>query len=405
MTTAPAPTHSDATAEEALMRFVIRLGAERRRRHAIQFHLSRLTRAHRNRKHSAIAANLLKELLEPTLHDPFVLRDGDIVLVREGADQGKLDEAVEMLRYLLAAEPPLHAAGEQPFSIFRLDTEYLPLLANLLRLSDAEDRRKPQRRAPPREPRRSLLPPAELGAIMQRIGKLELANFLRQQTVWELAPAEPPRAVFDELYVAVAELGEALALGPEVMQDPQVFGLVTRAFDKYVLSTLLSDRAGPRRPVSINLNLQSLLSAEFLKFEAQRHVRWRGQIILEMQFANIWSDLPSFFAVMRDAREEGFACCVDGVTHAALPLVDFARIGADFVKLVWDDAMLQLDEAGLRDFCRALRDCGTGRVVLTRCGRHEALQFGQAANIRLFQGRVVDALAREMTRAMPVAAA
>jgi EAL domain-containing protein (putative c-di-GMP-specific phosphodiesterase class I) len=399
-----APGAADNGPEEALMRYVIRLGAERRGRVAIQFHLSRITRAHRNRKHLSIAANMLRELLEPMLHDPFILRDGDVVVLRERAEPERLAEAVEMLRYLLSAEAPLAQSAEPPYSFFELEREYLPLLASLLRISESEDRRGAVRR-PAAPAVRSVLPPADLGAIMQRLGKLELANYLRQQTVWSLSAAEAPRAVFDELYVAVKDLGEALTLAPEVVQDPQVFGLVTRTFDKYILSTLLKDRSAARRPVSINLNLHSLLSADFLRFEAQRQSQWRGQIVLEIPFAGIWSDLPAFFAFARRAREDGFSCCIDGVTHHALPLVDLHRLDADFVKVIWDDSMLQLDETGLREMCRALRDCGTERVILARCGRHEALQFGQAANIRMFQGWFIDGLARELSRAAPIAAA
>jgi EAL domain-containing protein (putative c-di-GMP-specific phosphodiesterase class I) len=393
------------SAEEALMRFVMRMGAERQSHVAIQFHLSRITRAHRNGKHLSIAANLLREMLGPMLHGPFVLRDGDIVVVRRPAEPDRLNEAVETLRYLFAAEAPLAEGGLQPYTLFQLETEHLILLQGLLRLSEAEDRRVLQgrRQVTPR-PAGPLLPPAEIGTLMQRIGKLELANYLRHQTVWSFGAPDTPRPMFDELYVSVAELSDALGLAPEMAKDPQVFGLITRAFDKYVLATLLKDHAEARRPISININLQSLLSSEFLEFESQRHARWRGQIILEMQFANIWSDLESYFAVTQSAREDGFGCCIDGVTYQALPLANLRRLEADFVKLIWDDAMLSLDETGLREICRAIKDCGTERVVLARCGREEALQFGLAASIRLFQGRYIDGAARELQTA-PVAAA
>jgi EAL domain-containing protein (putative c-di-GMP-specific phosphodiesterase class I) len=230
------------------------------------------------------------------------------------------------------------------------------------------------------------------------LSKLELANMVRQQTVWTIPPGEEPRPLFDELYISVDGLREAIGLGREITNDPQFFQLVTRAFDKYMLATLLRDRSADKRAISINVNLQTLLSSDFVKFEHQRPLGWHGQIILEVQLANIWSDLPAFLSVVRAAKQNGFSCCIDGVTHHALPLIDFQRLEVDFIKVVWDDALLQLSEASLRDICRAFNVCGKERVILTRCGRQEALQFGHAANLRMFQGWYIDAIRRERIR-------
>jgi EAL domain-containing protein (putative c-di-GMP-specific phosphodiesterase class I) len=220
---------------------------------------------------------------------------------------------------------------------------------------------------------------------------------VRQQTVWTIPQgAEPrPQPLYDELYISVDGLREAIGIGDELADDPQFFQLLTRAFDKYMLSTLLPDRSAEKRPpISINVNLQTLLSPDFIKFEHQRPSGWHGQIILEVQFANIWSDLGAFLSVARAVRENGFSCCIDGVTHQALALMNFDRLEADYIKVVWDDALLALDEASLRDVCRAFRACGSDRAILTRCGRQEAVQFGLAANLRMFQGWYVDGIGR-----------
>ena len=58
--------------------------------------------------------------------------------------------------------------------------------------------------------------------------------------------------------------------------------------------------------------------------------------------------------------------------------------------MLWDDALLQLDERTLRELCEAIAECGKGRIILTRCGRREAIKVGQAMGIHLFQGWQVD---------------
>ena len=76
--------------------------------------------------------------------------------------------------------------------------------------------------------------------------------------------------------------------------------------------------------------------------------------------------------------------------YQALPFINFRRFDVDYIKVVWDDALLQLDDRTLRELCAAIAECGKGRSVLTRCGRREAIRVGQAMGIQLFQGWQVD---------------
>jgi EAL domain-containing protein (putative c-di-GMP-specific phosphodiesterase class I) len=391
----PTAAPIEANAEEALMRHILRLGAARDGHVAIRFHPSRLTRSY-NRKHLRTAAGMLCELMQPLPQEPFILRDGDIVLVGKGFDGRKLAEAVEMLRYLLSGHPLAANRGEEPpYTAYDLATNHLPLFASLQRLAQTPPRiAAGSRPALVREVSRNALHAARVGELVRRIGRLELANIVRQQTVWAIRPDEAPQPVFDEVFVSVEGLRDAIGLGREFSDDPQLFQLITRSFDKYMLATLLRDRSSAKRPISINVSLQTLRAPEFLKFESQRSSDWQGQIILEVPFAGIWSDLGAFFEIMRMVRQSGFACCIDGVPYSALPLVNFGRIEADFIKVTWDDALLQLDEDDLRSVCKSLNACGKERVILTRCGRQEALQFGHAASIHLFQGWHIDTMAK-----------
>jgi EAL domain-containing protein (putative c-di-GMP-specific phosphodiesterase class I) len=394
----------EADTEDALVQYVLRLDNAREGHFAIQFHLSRITRTRSGRKHLRIAASMLQELLDPLTRPPFILRNGDIVLINKEIDEKKIADSIEMLQYLLSGEPLVRAGGGKAalFTLYNLGSEYPQLLASVRQLVESQARAdKARGLAAARQPAKSAVHSARVGELMERLGRLELANMVRQQTVWAIPPGERPQPLFDELSISVNGLREAIGLGQEIADDPQLFRLITRSLDKYMLSTLLRDRSAGKRPISINMNLQTLSSQEFFRFEHQRPLGWHGQIILEVQFADIWSDLPAFITIAHAMKETGFCCCIDGVTHSALPLVNFDRFEADFIKVIWDDALLQLDEASLRDVCRAFNACGKDRVILTRCGRQEALQFGLAANIRMFQGWHIDTIGREQKSALP----
>ena len=320
---------------------------------------------------------------------PFILRNGDIVLISKDIDQKKVADSIEMLRYLLGGEPLVRMAGgiAALFTSYNLETEYSQLLANVRHLSESQARAdKARGLAAARQPGKNpATQTARVGELMDRLGQLELANMVRQQTVWTIPPGESPQPLFDELYISVDGLREAIGLGQEIADDPQLFQLITRAFDKYMLSTLLRDRVAGKRPISINMNLKTLLSQEFFRFEHQRPLGWHGQIILEVQFADIWSDLPAFFSITQAMKQTGFSCCIDGVTHPVLPLVNFDRFEADFIKVIWDDALLQLAETSLRDICRALSDCGRERVILARCGARRRCNSGTPRTFGCFR--------------------
>jgi hypothetical protein len=89
-------------------------------------------------------------------------------------------------------------------------------------------------------------------------------------------------------------------------------------------------------------------------------------------------------------QERGYRRCLDGVTHQALLYVNFRRLDVDYVKVVWDDAMLSLDERALAELQDVIADCGSERIILTRCGRRQAIDVGQAMGIEMFQGWQVD---------------
>lgn len=61
-----------------------------------------------------------------------------------------------------------------------------------------------------------------------------------------------------------------------------------------------------------------------------------------------------------------------------------------YVKVVWDDALLQAADGAMRELRAAIADCGAERIILTRCGRRQAIDVGQAMGIELFQGWQVD---------------
>jgi hypothetical protein len=384
-------------AEARLLRHVRRLGPARSGLRALYFHLSRLQRHHRRDKQLQIVANMLDELARPFAGRLFQLGNGDIVVICKGARRKTLEEAVAIVRYLFGDDPlAQHGDGAAFCSLFDLEHDYdrFLALAEGRRADEARQRTGPPARGAAQRPQRRPLDPEHLGHILGIVNRADLSSVVRRQTIWSLPPGAEAGPLFDEVFVSIEELGQALAPEYHLGNDRWLFQYLTQALDRRVLWLLVRDYPVARHSLSLNVNVATLLSPEFSDFEEHLPVRARGNILLELQLADIWSDFGAYLFAENLAKQHGYRLLLDGVRFRSLPCIDAQRLGVDYLKLVWDDGLLQLDGDSALEFREALDRVAPTRVILMRCDSAEAVQFGQKAGISLFQGWHLDRLAR-----------
>lgn len=385
--------------DQALYAYLDQLPPGRSGQRALVCRLSRLMRAHRREKHLQIVANMLQDVTRQFPGRFFSLRNGDFVLVSKGITRKALDEITDLLRYLFNDDPLTREGVERAdfCASFDLEVSYAQFLAALDEIRDSEIKRAgaaARRIASSEAELRALGPGApdhkRVGELLEAMACIDLSAMVRRQTVWEMVPDKPPQPRFDEFFVSIDRLREATGPNFDLAKDRQLFQYLMRWLDKHMLATLLREASGVSRPVSVNISVATLLAPEFVAFDQRRPTGWRDRIILEVNLSDLWSDLPAFLSVSQVIRSRGYLQCLDGVIHQALPFLHFERFDFDFVKVMWDDALLQLDDKALRRLCEAIAECGKHRVVLARCGRREAIRVGQVLGIQLFQGWQVD---------------
>jgi hypothetical protein len=85
--------------------------------------------------------------------------------------------------------------------------------------------------------------------------------------------------------------------------------------------------------------------------------------------------------------------CLDGLTTESFLDIDRNKLGLDLIKVQWNaDVKSDLNSKENTALADAVRSCGNNRVILCRCDNQQAVQYGQALGISLFQGRFVDSL-------------
>lgn len=217
----------------------------------------------------------------------------------------------------------------------------------------------------------------------RQLAAADLARFARRKPIYRLDGVHV-RVAWEKRYLSISELTATLAPGRSAQADAWLFRRLTRVLDRRMLALLSAPHelrgAGP---FSLNLNVSSMLSPEFLRFDAVLPGALRGRIVLEMQPADVVADPAAFAFACGFARARGYRLLLRDVTATLLPLLCLSRMGLDLVRLRWSP--------GLGRNAPALLQAGSTEWVLSQADDPDALQWGRDQGITLFQGRALAA--------------
>lgn len=391
--------------EKAFLDHVLRVSDSRGGRFAVLMHLSRLTSACQQPEQIRIAIGAFEDFVVSHDAQLFCLANNDIVVMVRGAPVEALERTITRLRYQFR-DDPLSRAGEHDdkrlCTWLFLDRDYETLLALARRCNDAGEARKQQaghrvRLAKPGTPQRQPLTPGQLDALEKAIARNDITAAIRTQPVCGMRKNLPPQPVFDERYVSIAALEEALMPQTSFAGDPWLFRRLTAALDGQMLRHVGALDV-PERAISLNLTVKTVLSPEFDRLEALLVPRMAGKLVIELQASDFFLDSSAFAQARDTLRERGHTLCLDGATHRTLPFMDHHQLGVDLIKLHWSDDMPRLtrpdgDDCGAgQRLLDAVARIGPARLILCHCDGPVSIDVGQALGIALFQGRHIDYL-------------
>lgn len=240
-----------------------------------------------------------------------------------------------------------------------------------------------------------------LGPALRALGDSDLSRMLRSQPVCLLCDDGSMLPVYDEIYTSIADLEQATRLNLRRGANRWLLRHLTRILDRRMLTAMrqgidpadlpapiaaLRTRLHARGNFALNLNLESVQSPQFAAFDAGLDQRLRGSLVLEFHNLDVLGDMAAFADVRQLARRRGYRLCLDSVSHLSLPLLDRHTLDVELVKIDWSEEMVPQ-----RDRVRALLTAAEARrFILCRCDSEEALDFGLAVGISLYQGRQVD---------------
>ena len=233
--------------------------------------------------------------------------------------------------------------------------------------------------------------PALLAQLEKSLRKADLSSLMRRQAVCALVGRAQPVELFEEIYVALADLKKAICPTVDIYQSPWLLDRMLETLDKRVLENMMHHDAGAfRKNFSLNIAVKTILSPDFQAFNESIDPLYRKSILLEIKQHDIFSNLSAFLAARTFISEQGYRLCIDMVSADSLSFVRREKLGADFVKLLWNEDLLALSKK--ESFVKNLKDNDPSHIILCHVDDKRAIEWAQSLGISLFQGYFVQKL-------------
>lgn len=400
-----------ALQEYLLLDYVQRLETRKYGHRAVHIHLSRMKPFHRRDYHIRVATNTFESYVKLYVGRIFVLTNNDLIFVWKDKSIADVEPAVDTLRYLFRDDPLSQDDSEETgfCTWYNLNTEFQEFLLLCQHLDERAKKLQKSsnmRSAIQREKDDHTLGPItaeNLAELEETIHTADLSEHIRQQPVCVFAhgASKELHPVFDEFFVSISDLRNALMPNIDLASNRWLFQHMTETLDKRMLNYLCKRTFKTHASsFSINLNLGTLTSKDFDKFDETVRRNWPGNVIIELNQVDLFSNLETYLSLRDDFHERGYRILVDNLTVEALSFVDRKRLKADFIKVAWREEMTDnVIRKKYSEMDNLVKNSGRERVILCRCDSPTAIKFGQSLGITLFQGRYIDNMIARQRRA------
>jgi len=383
--------------EMMLLDLIQRLKKSRMGRLAIQLHLSKLSRAYGRERYSEIALESFTSYVSGIEGQLFVLEGGDLFFLSKNATPSMLESAIERVEQLFSLDPLLQqndVNGQPAFCTwYDLERDYELLLATAQTILDEAEHRHAQEiaAAPVEEKEIKPIQPALLSKLEYALETADVTTLAHRQMVCTILDEQPPQPLFEEIFISIEDLQRVVTPGVDLSANVWLFRYLTQTLDRRVMRMLIHDGAAITRPFSLNLNVATILTPDFAKFEAVITPQLRKRLVIEMNKLDIFSDMGAFLFARDYLRDHGFRLCLDGLTHHTLRYYDRSNLGFDLIKLYWaPGAVEDILPSMIPEVRNIIKDTGQAHTILCRCDNERAIATGQELGIVMFQGYEVD---------------
>jgi EAL domain-containing protein (putative c-di-GMP-specific phosphodiesterase class I) len=375
---------------------------------AVHIHLSRLRPSNRQSHFIKIAARAFDPLISGNDAVVHLMMNQDLMLVCREVMVEDIDPYIEKVRSLFTEDPL--TSGEDEFED-QLTTWYdlattedfagfLSVVTELsVKAEEMIEELKRKANDQSGQDKGDPLTARNMAAINQQLQSTRIADLIRQQSCVRISPGQAGEMVFHEHFVAMSELKDRVAPGINLFSSAWLFQYLTETLDRRVLAVISRKNfAELKDPISLNLNIGTVLSRDFANFNRVVGDHGTGKIVIEFQIIDIFADMNNYGYARDMLQDRGYRVLIDGVNPLTLDFFDPATLRPDFIKIAWGKEFEEGDDEGLAKFHETVRHAGKDSVILARVDSEKAVKWGLTSGISRFQGYFIDKLVQAMSR-------
>lgn len=324
----------------------------------------------------------------------FSLSNDDVLILYKGIKFSSITDVCQKIEKLLLSRT--QATGPNPYkedslySIMELSLNFVNVIRFIEGLGqDGGGEGGKHKTKPP-------ITLEELAKIERQMAIFDLSPFMLNQPVVNLRSEDRNEREYFELYIAVKTLEERLSPDFDITANRWLFNYFTANLDNSVLKALnygVDFLKGQR--IGLNLNLTTVMSAAFVKFDERLTAELRDNVVLEINKSDLVENEALYREVVDFASQRGYKICIDGLTPFWVTHMDLEYMAADYAKIFWSSDFQDMSEEELSSFTDRISQQENCRFILARCGTVSGLLFAYKHGIDLVQGRMVDNILRK----------
>ena len=358
----------------------------------IHLHLSLLR--DRDSNNQLVVRTVINELsYKAAFLQIFSISNGDVIVLYKGLKLAAITEVCQKIEQLFLARTVL--TGPNPYretslySIMELSLNFINVTRFVEELARESGGAAEEETKPP-------ITLEELAKLERAMAMFDLSPFLLNQPIVNIGDGGATDPEYFELYISIRLLQERLCPDYDIAANKWLFQYFTANLDQSVLRALghgLSFMRGRR--IGININLSSVMSTGFVKFDERLPLDFRGNIVLEISKSDLIENLSLFNEVCEFAKDRKYSISIDALNPFWVTNFDLEYLDVQYAKIFWSSDMLDMEEQFKKYFLQRVSEQEGCRFIMARCDSVSSLVFAKQVGIKYVQGRAVDNILRK----------
>jgi len=379
--------------------------------YVVHLHLSEMRPSHRQPHFLRMVGRSLDSLAANQDVQVFSFANDDVVLLCRNTPVDEVDDAVFRVRALFNEDPL--TMTEDGSAEDRFSTWYdLSQPRDVKDFGAAVTEALAHREEVKNQPTESMstgraskvmtgtpLVPDLLQGILQKLLEVRVGDLVHRQPAVMVGGGKGQNLAFREHYVTMEELRTRIAPDVNIFSSHWLFQFLSETIDARVLEVLSRlDYTNMDAPLSINLNVSTVMSRPFQNFHALIGENTHN-VIVEIQITDVFANMGAYAAAREWLHEHGYRVLIDGLNPLTLYFFDPSLLGADYIKITWGPEVRGgVGQEQTRQISDVVSKMPEGGVVLSRVDSEEGVSWGLELGIRCYQGHYIDKVVEAMAQ-------